>query len=478
MTPPVIPIQPVIDKGTPLYAAEAKVYPRSVKGIFANWRWIAVWLTQLVFYGAPWLTYNGRQALLFDLEAGRFYVFGLVLYPQDFIYLAALMVIAALLLFFLTAIAGRVWCGYSCPQTVYTEIFMWFEQRIEGDRQARMRLDAAPWSANKLLRKGGKQLAWWAFALVTGFTFVGYFVPIHTLAAEAAALAFTPWEWFWVLFYSGATYGNAGFLREQMCKYICPYARFQSALIDKDSLIITYDAARGEPRGSRGRGASAAALGQGDCIDCTLCVQVCPTGIDIRKGLQNECIACAACVDACDNVMDKIGSPRGLIRYATENGVAQHWRKGAMLRRVLRARVLVYATVLTLLCVAFGVSLAHRGPLLVDIIKDRNTLARVVENGQVENVYRLQIHNRTEAALHLRVRVSGLTGLAAEPAPEITLAPAAIGALAVQVRLPFEQAQSKAGNSHPILFELQTDPVAGQDAGSVVREASTFFVPR
>jgi cytochrome c oxidase accessory protein FixG len=209
-----------------------------------------------------------------------------------------------------------------------------------------------------------------------------------------------------------------------------------------------------------------------------MCVQVCPTGIDIRKGLQNECIACAACVDACDSVMDKIGSPRGLIRYATENGVAQHWRKGAMLRRVLRPRVLVYATVLTLLCVAFGVSLARRGPLLVDIIKDRNTLARVVESGQIENVYRLQIHNRTEAPLHLRVSVSGLPGLVVESAPEITLAPAAIDALAVQVRLPFEQAQSQAGSSHPIAFELQADPEAGQRTGTVVREASTFFVPR
>jgi cytochrome c oxidase accessory protein FixG len=382
------------------------------------------------------------------------------------------MVIAALLLFFVTAIAGRIWCGYACPQTVYTEIFMWFEHRIEGDRLARMRLDAAPWSANKLLRKGGKQLAWWGFALVTGFTFVGYFVPIHTLAAEVPALAFTPWEWFWVLFYSGATYGNAGFLREQMCKYICPYARFQSALIDKDSLIITYDTARGEPRGSRGRNTSAAALGKGDCIDCTMCVQVCPTGIDIRKGLQNECIACAACVDVCDDVMDKIGSPRGLIRYATENGVAQHWGKSAMLRRVLRPRVLIYATVLTLLCGAFGLSLAHRGPFLVDIIKDRNTLAREVENGQIENVYRLQIHNRTEAPLHLRVHVSGLPGLTAEPVPEITLAPAAIGALAVQVRLPFEQTQSRAGSSQPMQFELQADD------GATVQEASTFFVPR
>ncbi|OGB99466.1 MAG: cytochrome c oxidase accessory protein CcoG, partial [Burkholderiales bacterium RIFCSPLOWO2_12_FULL_67_210] len=261
-----------------------KIYPRSVTGRFARWRWVMVWLTQLVFYGMPWLTWNGRQAVLFDLEQRHFYIFGLVLQPQDFIYLAALLVLSALALFFFTALAGRLWCGYACPQTVYTEIFLWVERHLEGDRSARMRLDAQPWGATKLLRKGGKQLAWLSIALFTGFTFVGYFMPIHGLTAQALALQLSPWATFWVFFYGFATYGNAGFLREQVCKQMCPYARFQSALIDMDSMVIAYDAGRGENRGARARKADPKALGLGDCVDCTLCVQVCPTGIDIRNG--------------------------------------------------------------------------------------------------------------------------------------------------------------------------------------------------
>ena len=317
-----------------MYEKQAKIYPRAVHGWFARWRWTMVWLTQGVFYGLPWLQWNGRQAMLFDLNERRFFVFGLVLQPQDLIYLAALLIISALALFFFTAVAGRLWCGYSCPQTVYTEIFLWVERHTEGDRVARMRLDAAPWGAQKLARKGAKQAAWLAIGLVTGFTFVGYFTPIRTLTGSLAALALSPWEIFWILFYAFATYGNAGYLREQVCKYMCPYARFQSALIDKDSLVIAYDTGRGESRGSRSRKADPKALGLGDCVDCSLCVQVCPTGIDIRNGLQNECIGCAACIDVCDDVMGRMGYPPGLIRYSTENGVANHWTRNVMLRRV------------------------------------------------------------------------------------------------------------------------------------------------
>jgi len=258
-----VPAEPEDQSFLSAYEKQVRIYPRSVKGWFANWRWVMVWVTQIVFYGLPWVQWNGRQAMLFDLNERRFFIFNLVLHPQDLIYLAALLVIAALALFFFTAVAGRLWCGYACPQTVYTEIFMWFERRIEGDRMARMRLDAAPWSANKLLRKGGKQFAWIGFALVTGFSFVGYFTPIHQLAAELVQWSFSPWEWFWVLFYAGATYGNAGYMREQICKYMCPYARFQSALIDMDSLVIAYDAERGESRGSRSRSADPKALGLG-----------------------------------------------------------------------------------------------------------------------------------------------------------------------------------------------------------------------
>ena len=321
----VIPIVPAaVDDETmvSLYAASQKIHPRSVSGVFSNWRWLMVWITQIVFYGLPWLEWNARQAVLFDLEARRFYIFSLVLYPQDFIYLTGLLVISALSLFLFTAVAGRLWCGFACPQTVYTEIFLWIEKKVEGDRSARLRLDAATMSASKLGKRVLKQVLWIAFALWTGFTFVGYFTPIRELAALSLAASLGPWQTFWVFFYGFATYGNAGFLREQVCKYMCPYARFQSAMFDKDTMIVTYDEKRGEPRGPRSKKADPVALGLGSCIDCTLCVQVCPTGIDIRKGLQYECIGCAACVDVCDDVMDKVGYPRGLIKFSTQNGMA------------------------------------------------------------------------------------------------------------------------------------------------------------
>ncbi len=474
--PSVIPIQPVGDGA--LFVAEKKVYARSVKGWYANWRWVLVWLTQIVFYGLPWLRWNERQAVLFDLGTDRFYLFGLVLYPQDFIYLAALLVLSALLLFFFTAIAGRLWCGYACPQTVYTEIFMWFELKIEGDRMARMKLDQAPWSAEKVLRKGGKQLVWCAFALVTGFTFTGYFTPIHELLGDSLSLGASAGEWFSIAFYAMATYGNAGFLREQMCKYICPYARFQSALIDKDSMIITYDAGRGEPRGARSKKAVAAGSGKGDCVDCTLCVQVCPTGIDIRNGLQNECIGCAACIDACDGVMDKIGAPRGLIRYSTENGVAQHLSLREMLRRVIRPRVLIYATLLTVLCSAFIASLAGRSDLLVDVIRDRNVMARIVDEGQIENIYRLQIANRTERAMKVHVEALGLPGVVLAENPGLSLDPAALGTLTVQVRVPPELAAEQAGQTRKVTLAVVEDtPVAGTTPARA-ESVTTFMFPR
>ncbi|HLO94498.1 MAG TPA: cytochrome c oxidase accessory protein CcoG, partial [Burkholderiaceae bacterium] len=434
----VIPIQAgAAPAGNSLYRAEQKIYPRSVSGRFASWRWALVALTQGFFYGMPWLQWQGRQALLFDLVGGRFYLGGLVFYPQDLIYLATLLVFSALLLFFFTAVAGRLWCGYACPQTVYTELFLWIERHTEGERQARMRLDAAPWSAQKLARKSAKHGGWILLALFTGFSFVGYFSPIRELGAALLQSALSPWELFWVLFYAGATYGNAGWLREQMCKYICPYARFQSALIDGDSLIITYDARRGEPPGARSRkSAELLAQGRGDCVDCTLCVQVCPTGIDIRKGLQNECIGCAACIDACDQVMDKIGAPQGLIRYATENGVTQGLSRAQMWRRTLRPRVLIYGGALLVLGSLMVWQLSQRSALLIDVIKDRGVMARQVDDGQIENVYRLQLLNRSERTLQLRLDATGLPGLSLLGGERVEVAPAAIVSLPVQLRLP------------------------------------------
>jgi cytochrome c oxidase accessory protein FixG len=463
--------------GGSLYESRIKIYPRSVTGVFSRWRWVMVWVAQLFFYGMPWLQWNGRQALLFDLEQRRFYVLGLVLQPQDFIYLAALLVISALALFFFTAIAGRLWCGYSCPQTVYTEMFLWIERKTEGDRSARMRLDAQPWSLHKLSRKGAKQAGWIGLALLTGFTFVGFFHPIRELAPALLNPAQSPWLWFWVLFYAAATYGNAGYLREQMCKYMCPYARFQSALIDMDSLVIAYDSARGERRGPRSRKAEERPAGLGDCVDCTLCVQVCPTGIDIRNGLQNECIACAACIDVCDDVMDKMGYPKGLIRYTTGNAVAQGWSARQMLRRVWRPRVLIYGTLLAGLTGAWLWSLGHRSDVDAVLIKDRGALARMVDRGAIENTYRLQVTNSQEVARRFRLAVDGVPGLRIDSASTVPVEAAASASVPLRLVLPAEAAQPHAGQT--LHATVSVIPEGAEDAGErAVRVDAVFMVPR
>jgi len=462
-----------------MYQAHKKIYARAVSGWFAGWRWGLVWATQLLFYGLPWLQWNDRQAILFDLGARRFYIFNLVLYPQDFIYLTGLLIVAAYSLFLFTAVAGRLWCGYACPQTVYTEIFMWVERKLEGDRAARMRLDAAPWGANKLLRKGGKQLVWITIGLWTGFTFVGYFTPIRSLAVAASTLGFGPWEWFWICFYGFATYGNAGWMREQVCKYMCPYARFQSAMFDKDTLIITYDEARGEPRGARGRKADPATAKLGHCVDCGLCVQVCPTGIDIRKGLQYECIGCAACIDVCNDVMDRMQYPQGLIRYDTQNGMAQKLNRSQLLKRALRPRVLVYASVLVLIVAALGTSLALRSPFKVDVVRDRGALARLVDDGWIENVYRLQLMNTTERVQHYRIRASGLEGLRTDiDATVIAVDPAEARWVPVAARVAPETAAAAGRGSHPIDFTVERIVDTPDDTARSVVERSTFVVPR
>jgi cytochrome c oxidase accessory protein FixG len=467
---PIVPPSPGPD-GESLYEAQKKIYPRAVRGLFARWRWGLVFLTQLVFYGLPWLQWGERQAVLFDLGARRFYILGYVLYPQDFIYLTGLLVISALSLFLFTAVAGRLWCGFACPQTVYTQVFLWIERKVEGDRNARMRLDARPMSASKFARKGTKHLLWIALGVWTGFTFVGYFTPIRTLWAQSFTLSFGPWEWFWVNFYGLATYGNAGFLREQVCKYMCPYARFQSAMFDPDTLIVSYDAGRGEPRGSRSRKANLAALSLGSCVDCNLCVHVCPTGIDIRQGLQYECIGCGACVDACDGVMDKMNYARGLIRFSTQNAIARGWSRHQIWRHVLRPRVLVYGAVLLALSTALVASLVVRTPLKVDVVRDRAALSRIVAGGMLENVYRLQIMNATEQPQRYRISANGLGGLVLASEAEVAVGPAESRWVAVRLQAPYGVA---APGSHPIHFDIRA--VSGDEAR--VSEKSAFLVPR
>ena len=452
-----------------LYEVRKQIYPRAVTGWFAWWRVALVVLTQLVFYGTPWLTWNDRQAVLFDLVSRKFYIFGMVLWPQDFIFLTVLLIISAYSLFLFTAIAGRLWCGYACPQTVYTEIFMWIERRIEGDRVQRMRLDQGPASFRKFGLKALKHGTWIALALWTGFTFVGYFTPITTLAASFAAWTLGPWETFWIFFYAFATYGNAGWMREQVCKYMCPYARFQSVMFDPDTLVITYDAQRGDPRGARGRKADPKALGLGDCVDCNICVQVCPTGIDIRKGLQYECIGCAACIDGCNQVMDKMGYPRGLIRYSTENAMAGQYADSDIRRHVFRPRVLVYAALLAILVAAFMGGLLLRSPLKVDVLRDRGALMRDAPGGQIENVYRLQFINTDEVARRYTIGVEGLPGLRVMTALPIEVPAATTQAFPVSVRVdPAGIAQG----SHPIFFLV--NDVDRPEVSA--REKSRFYV--
>ena len=468
-TIPILPV-PAGDEEGSLYEAQKKIYPRAIRGIFARWRWILVALTQLVFYGLPWLEWGQRQAVLFDLGARRFYIFGWVLYPQDFIYLTGLLVVSALSLFLFTAVAGRLWCGFSCPQTVYTEIFLWIERKVEGERVARMRLDGEPVSLEKLVKKCFKHMVWIGLAMWTGFTFVGYFTPVQSLAMEFIQTRMSSWEVFWVFFYGLATYGNAGFLREQVCKYMCPYARFQSAMFDADTLIVSYDAARGEPRGPRGRKDDPVAMGLGACIDCTLCVQVCPTGIDIRDGLQYECIGCAACVDACDAVMDRMQAPRGLIRFTTQKALAGQWGWPQIWRRVLRPRVLLYAGVLAALCIGLAASLVVRTPLKVDVVRDRAALSRIVAGGRLENVYRLQVMNATEQPQAYRISASGLPGLVLASESGLLVGPAESRWIAVRLQIPYGSADP---GSHAIQFDI------GDAAGAAhVREKSVFLVPR
>jgi cytochrome c oxidase accessory protein FixG len=451
-----------------------KIQARETGGRFTRWRWFFFWATQALFYGLPWLQWNGRQAVLFDLEARRFFLFEAVLFPQDLIYLAGLLVVSALLLFFATALAGRVWCGFACPQTVYTALFMWVENRFEGSAQQRRRLDHSGWTANKLLRRGGKHLAWLAMGLWTGLSFVGYFTPLRPLAAELFALTAGGTPLFWTTFYGLATYLNAGLVREKVCLHMCPYGRFQGSLMDAHSLNVAYDLRRGEPRVSL-REAGARERAPGHCIDCTLCVQVCPTGIDIRQGLQAACIGCGLCIDACNQVMDKVGAPRGLIRMASQRelgGVAPA-RRGWW--HLARPRIGVYGA---LLAASIGVlfsAFAQRPELRLNVVRDRAVMARQVEQGEVENVYRLQLMNATDHPQTVQVEVASALGARLTQPVQAWLGPAQATTLPVTVRVPQATAAAHAGQIAPIHFQVfhPTGPQA-----LLAREDSTFMLPR
>lgn len=446
------------------YQKHQKVYPREAHGRYTRLRKLAVLILLGLFYLLPWLTWEQHPLILFDLPARKFWLGSMVLWPQDFIFLTWLLVMAGLSLFFFTALAGRLWCGFACPQTVWTEVFVWIEQAVEGNRQQRMKLDQAPMTLHKLYRKALKQVLWISFALWTGLSFVGFFVPIHELIHSVTQLSVNGWPLFWVLFYSFATYGNAGFLREQVCTYMCPYARFQSAMFDRDTLIITYDPKRGEPRGKRAKGVDAQALKLGSCVDCTLCVQVCPTGIDIRDGLQYQCIGCAACIDACDDVMTHMNYPTGLIRYTTQHAI------DGQTTHVLRPRMVVYAALLATLFLMGLTALLLRQPLGLDVIRDRNALYREINGDTIENVYNLKILNKDPKPRRFVLSVTGpVEARLSTGEQSIAVAGGEVLQLPVRVDIP----EGSIHGSQAISFVL-TDTV---DHTRKVRVKAKFFAP-
>lgn len=448
-----------------LYAKRKKIYPREVHGMFAALRASGVFILLTFYYIVPWLQWDNHQLVLFDLPARKFYIFGMIFWPQDFFYLALLLIVAALTLFFFTALAGRLWCGFACPQTVWTEAFLWIERKIEGDRPQQIKLDKEPWSLHKLRIKGAKHSLWILFSLFTGLTFVGYFSPMRELTASFLNFNLGPWEFFWIFFYGFATYGNAGWLREQVCTYMCPYARFQSAMIDKDTLIISYDEDRGEPRGKRKKGVDPEKESLGHCIDCTICVQVCPTGIDIRDGLQYECIGCAACIDACNDVMDKMNYPEGLIRYTTEHGV--HGEK----TKIFRPRVIIYGVILMAMMAGTFYAIAIRTPLALDVIRDRNTLFRETNEGMIENVYILKIMNMDKQQHDYSLSVTGISGLTMyTDAVDIEVESGEVIEVPVRVQVdPVELSK----RSHEIIFNL----IANNSDDLYVTEEARFIGP-
>jgi cytochrome c oxidase accessory protein FixG len=457
-----------------LYAPGKKLYPRAIKGSFNTLRWMMVALTQLLYYGLPWITWENRPAVLLNLVERKFYIFGLVLWPQDFIYLTALLLTSAFSLFLFTAIAGRLFCGYACPQTVYTSIFMQIERWIEGDRAQRMRLDTKGSPTERSIKKALKFTAWGIVALWTGFTFAGYFTPIRDLIGLVAAWDLGPWQMFWILFYSGFTILQAGFMREQVCKYMCPYARFQSVMFDRDTMIVTYDEGRGEPRGSRSKKVDHRAEGKGDCIDCGVCVDVCPTGIDIRMGLQYECIGCGLCVDACDSIMDKMSYPRGLIRYSTQNAIAKGMTKRELRAHIFRPRILIYLGILTVVVAAILTTLWMREPLKVDIMRDRGALAREVEGTLIENTYQFQFINVDERAHTYRVTVQGLPGLTIASDDTFNVPATTTKLFVVRMQAPIDQLEKLEKGSHKIKIRIDsiTTPGVGVD------EKAAFFIPK
>ena len=442
--PTVETFEPIHPKKVKAKSSDNLIHTRSFTGVFRTLRVGGAGLLFLAFFGTVWLNWGGRQAVLWDLAESKFHIFGATFWPQDFILLSALLIICAFGLFAITVFAGRVWCGYTCPQSSFTWLFMWCEKVTEGERNQRIKLQATPWSLNKLARRSAKHTLWLGISVLTGLTFVGYFTPIRPLAAELLTWQIGGVSLFWVLFFTGATYINAGWLREAVCMHMCPYARFQSVMFDKDTLTISYDTTRGEHRGPRKRDVQPAEVGLGDCIDCQLCVQVCPTGIDIRDGLQMECIGCAACIDACDSIMDKMGYARGLVSYTSE-----HQLQGGK-THLLRPRLIGYSAVLLVMIAALVVALIERPMVSLDVTKDRG-MFRENSQGLIENIYSLKVINKTQQRQDYRLELVDAEGFQLQGKTQVSLAPGEIVDVPVSVAL---LADTPASSSQTIRFKV------------------------
>lgn len=392
------------------YKSQTSVYVREQKGFYQKIRRYINWLLMFLFIALPFIQFNDQQALLLDVVKQEFRIFNLTFWPQDFILLAGIFMVAAFALFFVTTWLGRVWCGYVCPQTVWTLAYVWVEHRIEGTRNKRIALDKAPWSFSKLSKKALKHLIWQLMSLFTATTFISYFVPVSELYSTMITFDWSGAVTFWVFFFAIATYANAGWMREHVCIHLCPYSRFQSAMFDKNTLLVAYDSKRGESRAPRKRKDDAKALGLGDCVDCNLCVDVCPAGIDIRNGIQYECINCGLCIDACDETMDKFNYAKGLISYTSEQKLA-----GKETKR-FNLKLASYGSLSLIFTVLLGIWISNRIPLEANIIRDRNALYRVNYEGVVENTYTLKILNKSQTPLHYDINVANIASL-----PELAL---------------------------------------------------------
>jgi len=456
-----------------LYERWKRIHPLWVSGGWQTWRRVVLAFLVVVFYANPWLRWDGEPGVRFDLTHRQFTLFWTTFVPEEFVLLAWAMLIAALVLFTVTVAAGRLFCGWACPQTVWTFVYFSIERFIEGDRTARLRLERGGWTPTRLAKKALKLTIWAAIALSISITFIGYFEDLHELLPRILRFDLTKWEKVVILLPALGSFVGSAVLREQVCFHMCPYARFQSVMFDHDTLIISYDEARAEPRGHRRREADYKAEGLGACIDCHKCVQVCPTGIDIRQGLQYQCIGCAACIDACTDVMASMGYGKSLVHYTSEN------RQAGKRVHVLRPRLIGYASLILVMLGLFSFALDHRTSVHLTVIRDRNRLYRERWDGEVENVYTLRIQNRAAESRDYRIVVASALPVAYVGPEVVAVAAGALASVPVRLVLDGEQA-AKAATSE-VQFGLRSvagQGVEGVDAeGVAIDEASRFYLP-